>query len=98
MITKSEKAILNLSYFALTSEQKCYYAQVKLVEELYHWVKDNYKFCQYWSHSAKKFLYLVYFTSSFMHLRQTAKGLMLNKSLSLQADQSPISALSFGRP
>ena len=34
------------SYFALSSEQKCHYAQMKLVEESYHWVNDNYKFCR----------------------------------------------------
>jgi len=37
------------SYFALPSEQKCYYAQIKLVEKPYHCVKDNDKFCRCWS-------------------------------------------------
>ena len=34
------------SYFALTSEQRCHYARMKLVEEPYRWVHDNYKFCR----------------------------------------------------
>jgi len=37
------------SYFVLTSKLKYHYAQMKLVEELYHWVIYNYKFCRYWS-------------------------------------------------
>jgi len=61
MITKTEKAIFEsfFSYFALTSEQRCHYARMKLVEEPYHWINDNYKFCRCWSR-LQNFLYTRY--------------------------------------
>ena len=37
-----------LSYFVLTSEQKCHYAQMRLVGESYWWWKDSRTSCQCW--------------------------------------------------
>ena len=53
------------SYFALTFDQKCYYVQMKLVEEQYHWVKDDYKFCRCWSR-LQSFLHTQY-ASNFLY-------------------------------
>jgi len=36
------------SYFSLTPEQKCRYAQMKLAGEAYWWWKDNHIDCRYW--------------------------------------------------
>ena len=39
---KQEKNLeVFLSYFALNSEQKCHYTQMKLAGEIYWWWKDN---------------------------------------------------------
>ena len=36
------------SYFSPTSEQKCCYAQMRLVGEAYCWWKDSHSFCRCW--------------------------------------------------
>jgi len=79
------------SYFALTSEQKCHYARMKLVEEPYYWVNDNYKFCRCWSR-LQSFFVLGMLHVFFIHI---AKSPMLRKSPT--TDQLLIYALSFGR-
>ena len=34
------------SYFVLISEQKCRYAQMRLIGEAYWWWKENHSFCR----------------------------------------------------
>ena len=36
------------SYFVLTSEQKCCYAQMRLIGEAYWWWKDSHSSCRCW--------------------------------------------------
>jgi len=49
MVMNTGKGILNFfSYFHLTYNQKCQYAQRKLDEEAYWWWKDSHSSCQCW--------------------------------------------------
>jgi len=49
MVMNTRKGILNFfSYFNLTYNQKCQYAQRKLDEEAYWWWKDNHSSCRCW--------------------------------------------------
>ena len=45
---KSESNLEAFSYFVLAFEQKCRYAQMRLVIEAYWWWKDNHSSYRYW--------------------------------------------------